>query len=250
MDLGLKGKVALITGAGRGIGADTARFLADEGMRVVVVDMDQRAAQDVAFSIRSSGGEALGVHCDVTSAEQVKRALREVAEAYMGVDVLVNNAGLVRDSSLLKMAEEDWDLVMDVTLKGAFHFSRAVIPHMREHKWGRIMNIASRSIFGNPGQTNYSAAKAGVVGFTRALSLEQAAHGITVNAIAPGFIETDGMQSIPNYSKLRDAAQQKNPVGFLGAPRDVAATVAFLASQHARYISGTTMFVTGGRYSS
>src|SRR5262249_34235869 len=168
--------------------------------------------------------------------------------AFGGVDVLVNNAGLVRDRSLLKMPEADWDLVVGVTLKGPFHCCRAVLPHMIERQWGRIVNITSRALFGNPGQTNYSSAKAGLVGFTRALSLEQARKGVTVNAVAPGFIETDAIKTLPNYATVREGALAKSPVPFVGQPSDIAGAVAFLVSEHARYITGTTLFVTGGRY--
>jgi len=250
MDLGLAGKVALITGAGRGIGVVTAEQLVEEGVAVIVVDQDAAAAESTAAAIRTKGGRALGLGCDVTRAQEVLTATKAGVEEFGRLDILVNNAGVVKDRSLLKMEETDWDLVIDVTLKGSFNCSRAVIPEMHKNGWGRIINISSRSIFGNPGQTNYSAAKAGVIGFTRALSLEQAKRGITVNAIAHGFIETEGMKSIPNYDKLREAATEKTPVGFLGEPKDVAATVAYLASEQARYISGTTVFVTGGRFSS
>jgi 3-oxoacyl-[acyl-carrier protein] reductase len=179
------------------------------------------------------------------------KAMHEAAVQALGpIDVLVNNAGFARDGYLTRMAESDWDAVVDTTLKGAFHSSRAVLPDMMAKRHGRIVNIASRSLFGNPGQTNYSAAKAGLVGFTRSLSLEQARFGITVNAVAPGFVETEGMQALPHYDKLRELGLQKIPLGFLGLPQDIADTVAFLASDRARYISGTTVFVTGGRYSS
>ncbi|QHE84668.1 SDR family oxidoreductase [Hydrogenophaga sp. BPS33] len=250
MDLGLVGKVAFVTGAGRGIGVVTAQYLATEGVAVVTVDQDADAAEATAAAINASGGRAVGLGCDVTRADEVVRAVNAATGAFGRLDILVNNAGVVKDRSLLKMEEADWDIVVDVTLKGSFNCCKAAIPEMHKNGWGRIINISSRSIFGNPGQTNYSAAKAGVIGFTRALSLEQAKRGITVNAIAPGFIETEGMKSIPNYDKLREAAIQKTPVGFLGEPRDVASTVAFMASEQARYISGTTVFVTGGRFSS
>lgn len=248
MDLKLKDRVAIVTGSARGIGAETARFLAREGMAVVISDLDEGAAQAMAGAIEAEGGRAIGVRCDVREQEQVQAMVAAGRDAFGRIDVLVNNAGLVKDRTLLKMDEADWDLVIDVTLKGAFHCCRAALPHMHEHGWGRIINIASRALFGNPGQTNYSSAKAGIIGMTRALSLEQARKGVTVNAIAPGFIETDYIKSLPNYSTILENVQAKNQVPFAGQPTDIAGAVAFMASEHARYITGTTLFVTGGRY--
>jgi 3-oxoacyl-[acyl-carrier protein] reductase len=248
MELGLKDRVAIVTGSARGIGAETARFLAAEGMAVVVTDLDGDAAAETARAIQGTGAKAIGVRCDVRKEELVQAMVGASREAFGRVDVLVNNAGLVKDRTLLKMDEADWDLVMDVTLKGAFHCCRAVLPAMHERGWGRIVNIASRALFGNPGQTNYSSAKAGLVGFTRALSMEQARKGITVNAIAPGYIETEYVLSLPNIDTIRQNAQAKNQVSFSGEPRDIASAVAFMASEHARYITGTTLFVTGGRF--
>lgn len=250
MELGLKGRNVWVTGAGRGIGAAIARTLAAEGARVAVADIDASAAAAVASEIRELGQTVTDVVGDVCDAQSVRSMHDAAVEALGPIDVLVNNAGFARDGYLTRMAESDWDAVVDTALKGAFHCSRAVLPSMMNQRRGRIVNIASRSIFGNPGQTNYAAAKAGLVGFTRSLSLEQARHGITVNAVAPGFVETEGMQALPHYEKLRDLGLQKIPVGFLGQPQDIADTVAFLVSDRARYISGTTVFVTGGRYSS
>jgi len=250
MELYIKEKVALVTGSGRGIGAETARMLAQEGARVVICDIDVETAEQTAQQLRDDGFDALAVQCDVCNKEQVQAAIDTVSQAWGGIDILVNNAGFTRDRYLTKMAESDWDAVVDTILKGAFHFSRAVLPGMMERKWGRIINIASRSVFGNPGQTNYTTAKLGLVGFTRALSLEQARFGITVNAIAPGFIETELMRSLPTYAKLRETAIVRNPVGFLGEPQDIASSVAFLSSERARYITGITLYVTGGRFSS
>jgi 3-oxoacyl-[acyl-carrier protein] reductase len=250
MNLNIAGRVALVTGSGRGIGADTVQALAEEGCRIVVSDIDGDSAADTAKSLAQAGHEAIAVRCDVTSDADVSAMMGAAADAFGGVDILVNNAGLVKDGYMTKMSEAAWDTVVDIILKGTFLCSRAALPHMMEKKWGRIINISSRSIFGNPGQTNYSAAKAGLIGFTRALALEQGKFGITVNAIAPGFIMTEGMKGLPHFEKLREAATAKTPVGFLGEPRDVSNSVLFLASEAARYISGTTVFVTGGRYSS
>lgn len=248
MDLGLKDRVAIVTGSARGIGAETARMLSAEGMAVVITDLDGDAAQQTAAEIVERGGRAIAKACDVRNEQQVRAMVEAGREAFGRIDVLVNNAGLVKDRSLVKMDEADWDLVLDVTLKGAFHCCRAVIPHMQERQWGRIVNITSRALFGNPGQTNYSSAKAGLVGFTRALSFEQAKNGITVNAIAPGYIETEYIKSLPNYDTIKANVMAKNQVTFPGQPGDIGGAVAFMASEHARYITGTTLFVTGGRY--
>ena len=250
MDLQLTGKVALVTGSGRGIGSDTALALAEEGCRIVVSDVDPETARASTARLTAAGYDAVAVTCDVTDEGQVA-ALVEAAEAAFGrIDILVNNAGYLKDGYLAKMSLGAWDSVIDIILKGSFLCSRAVLPGMMARNGGRIINISSRSIFGNPGQANYSAAKAGIIGFTRALALESGKFGITVNAVAPGFILTEGIKSLPHFEKLREAAVAKNPVGFLGEPRDVSNTVLFLASDVARYISGTTVFVTGGRYSS
>ncbi|MEM5344563.1 SDR family NAD(P)-dependent oxidoreductase [Paraburkholderia azotifigens] len=250
MDLGIAGKVALVTGSGRGIGAQVARSLAREGARVVISDIDLAAAEQVAAELDAGGAKAIAVRCDVCDRDAVTRMVAQATEAFGSVDILVNNAGFNKDRYLTKMDETEWDAVVDTILKGAFHCSRAVLPGMMERKWGRIVNISSRSVFGNPGQTNYSTAKLGLVGFTRALSLEQARFGITVNAIAPGFVETELMRANPTYVTLRDNAIERNPVGFLGTPDDIASAVAFMASERARYITGVTLYVTGGRFSS
>lgn len=248
MDLGLKGRVAIVTGSARGIGAETARMLAQEGMAVVITDLDLDAATETARGIESAGGKAIAVQCDVRNEEQVRNMVGAGKDAFGSVDVLVNNAGLVKDRTILKMDEADWDLVLNVTLKGSFHCVRAALPHMHEKGWGRIINISSRALFGNPGQANYSTAKAGIIGFTRALSLEQARKGVTVNAIAPGYIETEYIKSLPNYDTILENVMAKNAVTFPGQTSDIAGAVAFMASEHARYITGTTLFVTGGRY--
>ena len=250
MDLGIEGKVALVTGSARGIGEATLRFLAREGARVVVTDIDAAAVEATTRRFRDDGFDAIGQPCDVCDATQVKALVAAAEQRFGCVDILVNNAGFVRDRYLTRMLEGDWDDVVDTILKGAFHCARAVLPGMMDRKWGRIVNISSRSLFGNPGQTNYATAKLGLIGFTRSLALEQGKFGITVNAVAPGFVETDGMRATPNYAQLRDAALAKTPVGLLGAPDDIASAVAFLASTHARNITGTTLFSTGGRFSS
>jgi 3-oxoacyl-[acyl-carrier protein] reductase len=250
VDLGLTGRVALVTGSARGIGAAILRELAGAGVKIIVSDVDGEATNAAASDFAAQGIDVFAQRCDVCDRTQVASLCERIAERFGGVDILVNNAGFTRDRYLTKMEESDWDAVVDTALKGAFHCTRAVLPHMMRQHWGRIVNISSRSIFGNPGQTSYSTAKAGLIGFTRSLALEQARFGITVNAVAPGFVETELMKSLPTYEKLRQTALERIPVGFLGEPTDIAAAVAFLASERARYITGTTLFVTGGRYAS
>ncbi|MGR4871439.1 beta-ketoacyl-ACP reductase [Variovorax sp. LARHSF232] len=250
MDLNLKGRVAIVTGAGRGIGRAAAEALATEGAHVVITDIDAQTAAGTAEAIASRGHSAIGVAADVCDAQAVERLAARTIEAFGKVDILVNNAGFTRDKYLTKMPEADWDAVVDTILKGAYLCTKAVLPSMIEQKWGRIINISSRAHLGNPGQTNYSAAKAGLIGFTRALALEQGKFNITANAIAPGFIETELVKALPTYERLRDAALARNPVPRLGRPEDIADAILFLASERAGYITGDTLHVTGGRYSS
>lgn len=248
MDLGLQGKTAIVTGAARGLGAATARRLAHEGANVVIADLNSDSANALAESLRSEGGNALGVAADITNAHDVDRLVQETTRAFGGIHILVNNAGITRDNYLVKMSEDDWDLIMNVMLKGAFLTTRAVMPAMIEQHWGRVINISSRAHFGNPTQSNYSAAKAGLIGMTKALSMEQGRYGITVNAVAPGFIDTEMVQSLPTYETIKERAIQAQPVKRIGRPDDVANTVVFLASECASFISGEVVHVTGGRY--
>ncbi|MCM3562751.1 3-oxoacyl-ACP reductase FabG [Hydrogenophaga intermedia] len=248
MQLGLTDKVAIVTGSGRGIGAETARALAEEGARIVVTDIDARATADSCAALKGDGFQAIAVPADVTNSADVKRLMEAALDAFGSVHVLVNNAGFARDARITKLSEADWDAVVDTVLKGAFLCTKAVAPSMAAQRWGRVVNVSSRAHLGNPGQANYSAAKAGILGFSAALALELGRDGITVNTIAPGFIETDGVRNLPHYQKIRDNAIARTPLGRPGAPRDVAAAVAFLASEAAGYITGATLHVTGGRY--
>lgn len=248
MDLGLAGKVAVVTGAGSGIGAAIAARLGAEGARVVVSDINLAAAEAQAARLRESGGVALPVKANVVEEADVTAMFAKAVGEFGSVDVLVNNAGLARDMRITKMAVEDWDVVIDVILKGAFLCTRAVVPYMTERKWGRIINISSRAHLGNPGQSNYSAAKAGIIGFTRAMSLEVGRNYITVNAVAPGMINTPLVNSLPHWDKVRENAERTTPIPRIGQPEDIADAVAFLASENAGYISGDTLHVTGGRY--
>jgi len=248
MDLGLQSKVAIVTGSARGLGAATVRRLAEEGAKVVVTDIRREEAEATAAALRDEGHH---VHCvigDVTNAAEVQQIVEETVATFGTVHVLVNNAGFPRDRYLVKMTEEDWDLVVAVMLKGAFLVTRAVMPHMIRQGWGRVINISSRAHMGNPTQANYSAAKSGLIGMAKALALEEGRYGITVNCVAPGFIETAMVQALPTYEAIRSRALEMQPIKRAGRPNDVADAVAFLASERAGFISGEVLHITGGRF--
>jgi 3-oxoacyl-[acyl-carrier protein] reductase len=244
-------RVAIVTGAARGIGAATARRLAGDGFAVAVLDLDEAACEAVADGIRDGGGQALGLGVDVTSAEQVEAGVARVAAELGPPVVLVNNAGIIRDNLIFKMTEGDWDAVMGVHLKGAFLMTRACQAHMTAQKYGRIVNLSSSSAQGNRGQANYSAAKAGLQGFTKTLAIELGRFGVTANAVAPGFIQTDMTAAtaqrigVPFEDFLAHAASQV-PVQRVGQPDDIAATISFLVSEEAGFVSGQVIYVAGG----
>lgn len=248
MDLGVKGKVAIVTGSGRGIGAVTARRLAEEGAKVVITDIMAERAHQTAHALRAEGLVAHCVVADITNEAQVNALVKETVEIFGSVDILVNNAGSPRDNYLLKMSEEDWNFVMDVMLKGAFLVSKAVMPHMIEARWGRVINISSRAHFGNPTQANYAAAKAGLIGMAKALAMEEGRYNITVNCVAPGFIDTEMVQALPTYDVIKERAVRMQSINRPGTPQDVANAVTFLASDCAGFITGEVLHVTGGRY--
>lgn len=240
----LSDRVAIVTGSGRGIGRAIALKLAEAGASVVVNDMKE-AAVGVAGEIRAAGRQSLAVIGDVTSAADVARLAEATIATYGRVDILVNNAGIARDQLLVRMSDEDWDRVLDVDLKGVFLCTRAVLRYMLKKRWGRIISIASIvGLVGNPGQANYAAAKAGVIGFTRSVAKEVASRRITVNAIAPGFIDTEMTQHLAEDQ--RRELMSRIPLGRLGSPDDVAGAVAFLASEEAGYITGQVLAVDGG----
>jgi 3-oxoacyl-[acyl-carrier protein] reductase len=241
----LEGRVAIVTGAGRGIGQAIALRLAAEGAAVVVADVDLDLAGQAAEEVKGRGVEAHALRADVSSLESVQAAVKEVVGRFGRVDVLVNNAGVTRDTLMLRMKAEDWRLVLDINLTGTFNCSSAVLPTMLRQRWGRVVNISSViGLVGNIGQANYAASKAGILGLTKSMAREVASRAITVNAIAPGFIETPMTAALPE--SVREELLRRIPLGCYGQPEDIAEGVAFLASERARYITGQVLVIDGG----
>jgi 3-oxoacyl-[acyl-carrier protein] reductase len=244
-------RVAIVTGSARGIGAATARRLAEDGMAVAVLDLDEAACAGTVKEIADAGGRALAVGADVSQADQVAAAVDRVAAELGGPTVLVNNAGVIRDNLLFKMTEDDWDTVLGVHLRGAFLMSRAAQKYMVEQRWGRIVNLSSSSALGNRGQVNYSAAKAGMQGFTKTLAIELGPFGVTANAVAPGFIATDMTAATAErvgvpFEDFQKLAADRIPVRRVGQPADVANLISFLVSEGAGFVSGQVIYVAGG----
>ncbi|KPC74909.1 3-oxoacyl-ACP reductase [Thermoactinomyces vulgaris] len=242
----LNGKTAVVTGGSRGIGRAIAITLAEAGADIVIFYAgNHAAAEETIQSVRETGRQGLALKVDVSDKEQVDAAMKEVVSTFGRVDILVNNAGITRDNLLMRMKEDEWDQVIATNLKGAFLCTKAVIRPMLKQKGGRIINISSVvGVEGNQGQANYVAAKAGLIGLTKTTAKELASRGITVNAIAPGFIETD-MTSVLDES-LKEQMRSEIPLGYYGTPQDIAEAVKFLASDSARYITGQTIHVDGG----
>jgi 3-oxoacyl-[acyl-carrier protein] reductase len=244
-------RVAVVTGAARGIGAATALRLARDGHAVAVLDLDEAACAGTVDAITAAGGRALAVGVDVSRADQVEAAVARVAEELGAPTILVNNAGIIRDNLIFKMTEDDWDAVINVHLRGSFLMTRAVQAHMSAEKYGRIVNLSSSSAQGNRGQANYSAAKAGLQGFTKTLAIELGRFGVTANAVAPGFIQTDMTAAtaerigVPFEDFIKHSAAQI-PVQRVGQPEDIAATISFLCSEEAGFVSGQVIYVAGG----
>ncbi|MDI3407521.1 3-oxoacyl-ACP reductase FabG [Streptomyces cavernicola] len=244
-------RVAVVTGAARGIGAATAIRLAAEGRAVAVIDLDEAACKDTVEQIKAAGGKAIAVGCDVSDEAQVEAAVARIADELGAPTVLVNNAGVLRDNLLFKMSASDWDTVMNVHLRGAFLMSKACQKHMVDAGFGRIVNLSSSSALGNRGQVNYSAAKAGLQGFTKTLAKELGKFGITANSVAPGFIVTEMTKATAErvgmgFEEFQAAAATQIPVQRVGRPDDIANAIAFFTGDAAGFVSGQVMYVAGG----
>jgi 3-oxoacyl-[acyl-carrier protein] reductase len=244
-------RIAIVTGAARGLGAATARRLAADGMAVGVLDLDEAACAGTVKEIADAGGRAIAVGADVSKTEHVQDAVGRIAAELGPPSVLVNNAGILRDNLLFKMTDDDWDAVLGVHLRGAFLMTRATQKYMVDQHYGRIVNLSSSSALGNRGQVNYSAAKAGLQGFTKTLAIELGQFGITANAVAPGFIVTDMTAATAarvgmSFEDFQVAAAGRIPVRRVGQPEDVANTISFLAGEGAGFVSGQVIYVAGG----
>ena len=244
-------RTVIVTGAARGIGASVARRLSREGHAIAIIDLDADACQSIVDEIVAEGGTAQGFAADVSDEVSVENAVDAIALTMGPPLVLVNNAGILRDNLLFKMTVDDWDAVMGVHLRGAFLMSRAAQRHMIEAGWGRIVNLSSTSALGNRGQANYAAAKAGMQGFTKTLAIELGRYGVTVNAIAPGFIESEMTIATAarigiSFEDLKSAMVKEIPVGRAGTPDDVSAAVSFFVREDASFVSGQVLYVAGG----
>ncbi|MFC1784269.1 3-oxoacyl-[acyl-carrier-protein] reductase [Candidatus Neomarinimicrobiota bacterium] len=241
----LENKVAIITGASRGIGKVIAEETAKAGAKVVCVSRSLSDVEKVAKDINEQGFTAIAIACDITNGKQFQELVKSVYDKFGSVDILVNNAGVTKDGLIMRMSEDDWDIVVDTNLKGAFNGTKAVTRHMMKQRSGRIINISSVvGLIGNAGQANYAASKAGLIGLTKATAKELASRGITVNCIAPGYIETDMTDRLPE--KIKNTLIEQIPLGRIGQATDIAASVCFLASEEAGYITGQTFTVDGG----
>jgi 3-oxoacyl-[acyl-carrier protein] reductase len=249
MDLGIQGRVAVVTGGAGGLGSEMVRALANEGCAIAILDRDTDAAVALEREISALGGSLLVTEADMTSSEEVNRAIDQVLAEHGKIDILVNCAGGSQDGPITEMSDERWRKVIDTNLTSAFYASRAAVPSMIAGSWGRIINISSRSLLGDYNRFSYSAAKAGMIGFTSSLALDLAQSGITVNAIAPGMVETPHAMSVRYYEDFRRRALAQTPLGRMGTPEDIASAVLFLASERSSFITGELLFVTGGRFS-
>lgn len=244
-------RTAIVTGAARGIGAATAVQLAADGFAVAVLDLDAEACAGTVAAIEATGGRAIAVGANVADSADVASAVASVADELGAPTVLVNNAGILRDNLLFKMTDDDWDAVLGVHLRGAFLMSRAVQAYQVKEGWGRIVNLSSTSALGNRGQANYAAAKAGMQGFTKTLAIELGRYGVTANAVAPGFIQTDMTKATAermgvSFEDFLAGAAKEIPAGRPGQPEDVAAAVSFFCSEAASFVSGQVLYVAGG----
>ncbi|QPD03176.1 MAG: 3-oxoacyl-[acyl-carrier-protein] reductase [Candidatus Nitrospira kreftii] len=243
--MSLQGKTAIVTGAAQGIGRAIAENLAQAGADIAVADLDPGRSLETVGAIEKRGRKALNLKVNVADTNDTKAMVEQVIKAWGKIDILVNNAGITRDGLLLRMKEEDWNLVIQINLNGTFNCTKAVLQPMTKQRYGRIVNIASIvGVIGNAGQANYSASKAAVIGFTKTVGREYASRNVTVNAVAPGFIDTAMTHGLP--TDVKDTLLKQIPLGRLGTPGDVAAAVRFLVSEEAAYITGHVLHVNGG----
>lgn len=246
-----EGKVAFITGGSRGIGKGIAQRFAKEGAKVAIIDINKEALNETEAEFKNQGYEVITKQANVVKAEEVEKAIEEVVQSFGAIHILVNNAGIIRDNLLFKMTDDDWQQVMDVHLKGSFNAARAAQKYMIEQKYGRIINISSSSALGNRGQANYATAKAGLQGFTKTLAIELGKFGVTANAVAPGFIETEMTKEtaarigLP-FEELVNLSVKNIPVGRSGKPEDIANAVAFFADEQSSFVNGQVIYVAGG----
>jgi 3-oxoacyl-[acyl-carrier protein] reductase len=246
-----EGRTAFVTGGSRGIGKAIAEHFANEGANVAIIDVNEEALSEVTAQFTDAGYAFYTKRASVTNREEIEQAMQETYEKFGSIDILVNNAGVIRDNLVFKMTDDDWDAVMDVHLKGAFYASRAAQLYMTKQNYGRIINLSSTSALGNRGQANYSTAKAGLQGLTKTLAIELGKFGITVNAVAPGFIETDMTKAtaarigIP-FEQLIEASVKAIPVARSGKPEDIANAVLFFADERSSFVSGQVLYVAGG----
>jgi 3-oxoacyl-[acyl-carrier protein] reductase len=244
----LKGRAAIITGAGRGIGRVISFRLAEYGAKVIVNDVVSEDGGFTVEKIKENEGLSSFVQADISDWEGARELAKKAKEEFGTIDILVNNAGITRDKLLRDMEEEDWDKVLNINLKGVFNCCKFVVPDMVEKKYGKIVNMSSRAYLGNPGQVNYSASKAGILGFTRSLAMEVGRYNINVNAVVPGMVDTELVKSHPKYEQIVERALKSTPLQRVGKPEDIAGLVHFLVSDESSYITGEAVHITGGRY--
>ena len=243
--MSLEGRVAIVTGAAQGVGRAIAETLAEAGADIVVADLDPTRSKETVAAVEKAGRKALNIKVNVADANDTKAMAEQILKDWGKIDILVNNAGITRDGLLLRMKEEDWNVVLQVNLNGTFHCTKAVLQPMTKQRYGRIVNIASIvGAMGNVGQANYAASKAAVIGFTKTVAREYASRNVTVNAVAPGFIDTAMTQGLA--AEVKEALQKQIPLARLGTPADIANAVRFLVSEDASYITGHVLHVNGG----